>query len=110
MGFIRKFFHFMPNDTDDSVILQNGVLSENEFLAALEKERERTNRNKHQFSLILVDLGKTSAEEPNGTREIISKIHIRLRRVDEIRRFRERWRHANARRPTLGNFGVRALD
>lgn len=59
------------------------IYSKKEFSQVLEHERQRANRNKHRFSLIVLELGSAKIDEAIPHR-FINKITNRLRIIDEI--------------------------
>ena len=61
----------------------SGILSVADFRQIIEHERERANRNQHQFSLVLID-SETFNTDNSITRQIIKIITRRVRNVDEL--------------------------
>jgi len=59
------------------------IYSDKEFIRVLERERERANRNRHHFSLIVLEFGLTKMDEAT-LRSCIGKITKRIRIIDEI--------------------------
>lgn len=59
------------------------IYAEKEFHRVLERERERANRNNHQFSLIVFDFELPVIDQAK-TRIFLKKIIRRLRIIDEI--------------------------
>jgi len=62
---------------------RKNIYSKKEFIRVLERERERANRNKHHFSLIVFELGLTKMDEAT-LRSCLNKISKRIRLIDEI--------------------------
>jgi hypothetical protein len=62
---------------------RKSLYSENEFFRVLERERERANRNKHHFSLIVFELGLTKMDQAT-LRSCLNEISKRIRLIDEI--------------------------
>jgi len=83
---INKFanFHFRLDNSNNGYIKK--VYPEKEFFRIIENERERANRNKHQFSLIIFDLGMPGTDT-NTKQNFLKKITQRVRLIDEIGRY-----------------------
>jgi hypothetical protein len=62
---------------------ENGILSVLEFRRLVEHERQRADRNQHQFSLVLFALG-ASQKDDSIARNIIGTISRRVRNVDAL--------------------------
>ncbi len=62
---------------------ENGILPEVAFRRLVEHERERADRNQHQFSLVLFN-SETFDTDNSITRHIIGIIARRVRNVDEL--------------------------
>ena len=59
------------------------IYTQKDFFTVLERERERANRNKHQFSLIVFEFGLPVTDQTK-TINLLKKIWKRLRIIDEI--------------------------
>ena len=62
---------------------RKSIYSKKEFSRVLERERERANRNKHHFSLIVFELGLTKMDQAT-LRSCLNEISKRIRLIDEI--------------------------
>lgn len=80
---IKKFKNpsFAVNKKNEGYIKR--IHSQKEFVRVIERERERANRNKHHFSLIILELGLKDLKK-DKTNIFISKIGKRIRIIDEI--------------------------
>jgi hypothetical protein len=67
----------------------DGIRSAQEFRAILDRERARVNRNGHEFSLVVFDLGSVSPDSAHA-RRVADGLKRRLRAIDEIGWFDER--------------------
>lgn len=67
----------------------DGICSAQEFRAILDRERARSNRNGHEFSLVVFDLGSVN-EERARARRLAHVLSHRVRATDEIGWFDER--------------------
>jgi hypothetical protein len=63
--------------------VENGILPVLEFRRLVEHERERADRNQHQFSLVLFALEAFQTDD-SITRHIIGTISRRVRNVDAL--------------------------
>ena len=61
----------------------DGIRSAHEFRAILDRERARVNRNGHEFSLVVFDLGSVSPDSAHA-RRVTDELKHRVRAIDEI--------------------------
>jgi len=62
---------------------QHAIYTTEEFTEVLERERERADRNKHNFSLVVFDMGPDDANRA-AARRLVRSITRRVRNIDEI--------------------------
>jgi hypothetical protein len=74
----EKPFKHSENNSD-----RVGVCSEKDFLRKLERERERANRNRHPFSLVVFEFDPARLN-PDKTSAFLKQIITRMRVTDEI--------------------------
>ena len=67
----------------DQVSARDGIRSAKEFRAILDRERARVNRNGHEFSLVVFDLGNVNHNSAY-TRHLVHVLSQRVRATDEI--------------------------
>ena len=67
----------------------DGICSAEKFRAVLNRERARVNRNGHEFSLVVFDLGSVSWDSAH-TRHLAHVLSHRVRATDEVGWFDER--------------------
>ena len=67
----------------------DGIRSAQEFRAILDRERARVNRNGHEFSLVVFDLGSVNQDSAHA-RRLADVLSHRVRATDEIGWFDER--------------------
>jgi PleD family two-component response regulator len=67
----------------------DGIYSTQEFRAILDRERTRVNRNGHEFSLVVFDMGSVSRDSARA-RRLAHVLSHRVRATDEIGWFDER--------------------
>ena len=61
----------------------DGIRSAQEFRAILDRERARVNRNGHEFSLVVFDIGSVSQDGAHA-RHVTDGLKHRVRAIDEI--------------------------
>ena len=66
----------------DQVSARDGIRSAKEFRAILDRERARVNRNGHEFSLVVFDLGNVNHNSAY-TRHLVHVLSHRVRATDE---------------------------
>ena len=83
MSFFDRLKYFSSSSKKKLKKEENGILSVAEFRRHVEHERERADRNQHQFSLVLCD-SEAFDTDNSITQRIIRIISHRVRNVDEL--------------------------
>ena len=82
--FLRKFIKSVyPYANAMQIKASEDILSEEDFRRILELERERAERNRHKFSLIVFDTKEININN-RGIGNTTKKIISRMRKIDQI--------------------------
>ena len=73
-----SIFYFFEKEQN-----QHAIYTTEEFTEVLERERERADRNKHNFSLVVFDMGPAEANRASA-RRLVRTISRRVRNIDEV--------------------------
>jgi hypothetical protein len=79
----RLWGHFGLRIHRNQLPALDGIRSAQEFRAILERERARVNRNGHEFSLVVFELGSVSQDSAHA-RHVTDGLKHRVRAIDEI--------------------------